>query len=239
MDELLSDTTKLSKKRKKKKPRLLVGLLLISNFLSMYFATVGAIYVIEKIHQNRPDLELTINNQFSLGSFPSWITWVGVAVLSLYIVFTGLYASDDPSDPDNKNNRSSNKKGLLDLVAKFKLNIGETFAFCLPLAAILLAFLTAFSLNNTFAVIPKDIPKSEKPETKQTSSGKSNSNVNKPSPVENSKSNKDAVSNPTSNVNKPNLGEKAKDPSTSNSKDTATTPVIPNVELKTQTESKP
>ena len=228
-DESLSDTNRPSKKRKKKKSPLLVGLFLFSNFLSMYFATVGAIYVIDKIHQNRPDLEVTINNQFSLGYLPSWITWAGVFVLCLYTIFTGLYASDDPSEPDNKTCRSSNKKGFGGFVTKFKLNIGEIFAFCLPLAAILFAFLTAFSLNNTFAVIPKV-------ETKQPSSDKANSNVNKPNSAEKPKVNKDTSSNSTSNVNKPNSGEKPKDP---NSKDPATTPVSPDVEPKPQIEPKP
>ena len=237
MDESLSDISKSSKKRKKKKPRILVGLFLFSNFLSVYFATVGAIYVIEKIHQNRPDLELRIVNQFSLGSIASWGTWAGIFVLCLYTIFTGLYASDDPNDPDNKNNRGSNKKGFLDLIIRFKPNIGEVFAFCLPLAAILFAFLTAFSLNNTFTVIPKtDIPKSEKTETKPPSSDKPNSDVIKPNSVEKPKSNKDAGSGSASNVDKPNSGEKAKDLNISNPKDPATTS---DVEPKRQTEPKP
>ena len=183
-DESLSDTNKPSKKRKKKQPPILVGLLLISNFLSTYFATVSAIYVIEMIHQNRPDLKLIINSQFSLGSLPSWAIWFGVLVLWLYTTVTGLYASDDPTDPNNKNNRSLNKKEVLDLVAKFKPNIGEIFTFCLPLAAILFAFLTAFSLNNTFAIIPAVTPNVE---TKQPSPAKSDSNGKKPNSGEKAK----------------------------------------------------
>lgn len=158
MDESLSDTTKSGKKRKKKKTRILVGLFLFSNFLCMYFATVGAIYITERIRQNRPDLEWIINNQLSLGSLPTWSIWVCVILLCLYSVSFGMVAADGSNETDNnKNNRGSSPKRLLNLVVLFKPNIGEVFTLCSPFAAIMLAFLTAFYLNNTFPNPPKKI----------------------------------------------------------------------------------
>ncbi len=157
-DNIITSTNISVQKTETKNSRLLVGLFLLSNFLCVYFAVIGTVYVVEKINQNRPDLEIIItivNNKLTLGSIPTLIAGIGVIVLLIYFIVAGLYASEDPNDKNNKDKEIHDKKKFLNLVVKFNPNIGEVFAFCLPLIATVLAFLTASSINNGFPNISK------------------------------------------------------------------------------------
>jgi len=206
---------------KRRHPRRLIGLLLFSNFLCLYFATVSAIYIVEKIHQNRPDLVISINiasQQLSFGSIPIFIAGAYIVVLFLYCLLTPrLHTFSYPSNlskriTKRKNSKSSNKLSNLSyiIMAIRSIRFDKIIAVCLPIIAVILAFITASSLNNTFPNIAKLEGKHPPTASPATPPPKSDSG-------DKSTSSKDTgKSTPTSKPNPPEKPGDSKDDGTTN-----------------------
>lgn len=129
-----------TKNIKKSNSRFLIGLLLFSNFLYVYFATVAAVYIIEKIAPSQ------------VNSLPIWII---IFLLFVWSILTGLYACEDPNLKDSNIGKNTNKKARISgLISKFKPN-GEIVAICIPIFAVFLAFMTPSFVNNVFPNTPK------------------------------------------------------------------------------------
>ncbi|OIP73540.1 MAG: hypothetical protein AUK48_09920 [Oscillatoriales cyanobacterium CG2_30_44_21] len=189
-DDITYTAPTSTKKIKTKDSPVLIGLFLFSSFLYVYFATLAAYLLVEKIHQNRPELQITIEvlwNKAAIGSIPIWVATIFIIVLTLWSIFSGLYATDNDIDKDRRSKKdqkfkSTKKETIQSLIKSFKPNFGEIISVCLPVFALTLALLTSIHLNNTFPNTKSSNSNSQK--TQQTeirnNSGESAKTLNDP-----------------------------------------------------------
>ncbi len=152
VDDFTSTAPTSTKRTKIKNPPILIGLFLFSSFLCVYFATLAAYLLVEKIHQNHPELQITIEvlwSKAALGSIPIWFATIFIFILTLWTIFSGLYATDNDNDKGQEF-KSAKKETIWSLIKGFKPNFGEVISVCLPIFALALAILTSLHLKNAF-----------------------------------------------------------------------------------------
>ncbi|MBD2151684.1 protein phosphatase 2C domain-containing protein [Pseudanabaena sp. FACHB-1277] len=166
-DSFTSTAPTSTKRTKIKNPPILIGLFLFSSFLCVYFATLAAYLLVEKVHQNHPELQITIEvlwSKATLGSIPIWVAAIFIIILTLWSIFSGLYATDNDINKGQKS-KSTKEETIWRLIKGLKPNFGEVISVCLPIFALALAFLTSLHLNSVFpnvnqSIINNQIPKS-------------------------------------------------------------------------------